>query len=630
MSLQRLFHSFRAHWVLILLFGIIGAIGSLALSVLVPKTYTSTSTLVLRWTGPDSGIGDNLHSRYAESRAETYRLLADQPNVAAATINALGLSTTPEELTKRILVHNPPVSPLLIIEATDQSPELAQKISSETARQVAAAIKTRESLNPEKSQNIEAVVAVDATLPKKASGPNRYAYLLIGGFTGLILALGVALRHSGSLPPSDLRHFHYSRPMVRPGPMWGLPRATFSPTHLIWAMLIAITIPWRKHVLFEGGSDPVVVAKAIIGAVALVISWLLYLRHDGKKYFAPAAPIILIGAYLFVSVVGGSANNALIASAILAIRVAMIMLTIYFMVARYGLEDSTRNLVHLFTVISIVSAISGLPYYSTRLTGMIPPLNPNALAFMATVVSIWIIAKALSGRESIPEWGCLNIMLVIIVLTGSRTGIITFLLAIAVMLVRITGFHKRTLIAAAMVIPIIMIISFTTGIFWSIFHRGGDQQVATLSNRTIAWNAAVRLERDIWQTWFGQGLVQKKIPVPGQFWSIQFLDSTWLSALVQAGILGLIIVSLVSALTLFKAVLAPRAVGSLWAGLAVYMVFRATLESGLFDSSTSFLVFCLTAFSAFTPRRTLTDKGKEHPASEPYSAPARPKELLPG
>ena len=81
--------------------------------------------------------------------------------------------------------------------------------------------------------------------------------------------------------------------------------------------------------------------------------------------------------------------------------------------------------------------------------------------------------------------------------------------------------------------------SFGTTLIASVFTRGGSEDLSNLSNRTIAWEAAGDMDRDGWQRWFGQGLAQKEISVPGQWWDTQMLDSTWVSALVQGGYLGL-------------------------------------------------------------------------------------------
>ncbi len=112
------------------------------------------------------------------------------------------------------------------------------------------------------------------------------------------------------------------------------------------------------------------------------------------------------------------------------------------------------------------------------------------------------------------------------------------MLAFLAMVFRTTALRTRTFVLLAFRLPGLVYLALGTDVLSSVLNRGGGEQVATLSNRTIAWQAAFNLNRDVWQTWFGQGLAQKKISVPGQWWDTQLLDSSWISALVQGGYLG--------------------------------------------------------------------------------------------
>jgi hypothetical protein len=164
---------------------------------------------------------------------------------------------------------------------------------------------------------------------------------------------------------------------------------------------------------------------------------------------------------------------------------------------------------------------------------------------------------------------------------------------------RITALKKRTFLLIALSLPGVAYLALGTDVLSSVLLRGGGQQVATLSNRTIAWEAAFNLNRDVWQTWFGQGLAQKKINVPGQYWETQLLDSSWISALVQGGYLGAGLVIVLGIATLGYAAFSSRAKGAAWLGLAVLTTLGGFLESGLFDGSLQFMVFFVTALGAF-------------------------------
>lgn len=127
----------------------------------------------------------------------------------------------------------------------------------------------------------------------------------------------------------------------------------------------------------------------------------------------------------------------------------------------------------------------------------------------------------------------------------------------------------------------------------ALFSRGRDQNVTTLSSRTIAWDAALQFDLSWWQQWFGGGLAMKRIPVVGQYWKVQVLDSSWISALVQGGLIGLALTVLWILTIVVASLRCDRLWRSLWLGLVAFLVSRSFLESGLFDSTTAFLLLML-------------------------------------
>ena len=114
---------------------------------------------------------------------------------------------------------------------------------------------------------------------------------------------------------------------------------------------------------------------------------------------------------------------------------------------------------------------------------------------------------------------------------------------------------------------------------------------STLESRFIAWRATLRGRTSLWQQVFGGGLSVKIIQVQGQWWDTQPLDSSWVSLLVQTGVLGLVVAAGWVLWVLRGVLRAPRAHRALFLGLLVFLVGRSVLESGLFDATPAFLVF---------------------------------------
>ncbi len=104
----------------------------------------------------------------------------------------------------------------------------------------------------------------------------------------------------------------------------------------------------------------------------------------------------------------------------------------------------------------------------------------------------------------------------------------------------------------------------------------------------------------------GAGLAKKQVPVVGQFWKTQVLDSSWMSALVQAGRSGWCCSVFGS-----RGRSRPRCTGHgahrmLFVGLLAYLIARSILESGLVDSTTAFMTFFLVSVLAgATPKPLL-------------------------
>ena len=127
---------------------------------------------------------------------------------------------------------------------------------------------------------------------------------------------------------------------------------------------------------------------------------------------------------------------------------------------------------------------------------------------------------------------------VTLLLTQSRTTI--SLTAAVVLFLTFRGIRNARLrlgITILAVICFLFILNFTD-VIQSFGSRGGTSSVESAGSRTIAWNAVLNMSRTTLENLFGQGLSNKFIPVEGQWWSSQMMDSSWFSAFLQAGLIG--------------------------------------------------------------------------------------------
>jgi hypothetical protein len=175
------------------------------------------------------------------------------------------------------------------------------------------------------------------------------------------------------------------------------------------------------------------------------------------------------------------------------------------------------------------------------------------------------------------------------------------------MVIQARRFSVAGFVAMVAAIPAMAFAALATSAVTNLLLRGGDQNVTTLASRTIAWQAALTMEASTWQRWFGGGLPMKHIPVSGQFWQTQLLDSSWISALVQTGLIGLTLTAVWMLAALGSAFRTPRPWRPLWVGLVAFVGLRSLLESGLFDASTSFIVFAMVSLMSERVTRLAPD-----------------------
>lgn len=359
---------------------------------------------------------------------------------------------------------------------------------------------------------------------------------------------------------------------------------------LVTLLVVASTVSWRRAQYFSGSLDPVVVAKGLLSVLAL---WLAYsaARHAPVRRRLGSGSLWLLAALLSGSVFGAFTNGSLASSGVVAIRVLIVGLTVYLLLRVSTAEQAFAALAWSCGAIALVAAASGWPARTAgRLAGGIPPLAPNELALLSAVVVLYVGWRAVVGR---PRWsgavagfGALAIMWE----TGSRTAMLVLLLALVVMALHVRRPPVGLVVGGLVVVGIGGMVLAASGAASGFLQRGATG-TSTLDSRMIAWRAAWSWAPTLWQTAFGGGLSVKIIPVAGQFWTKQPLDSSWVSIFVQGGVLGFTVAAAWAVWVLYGALRAPRDLRALLLPALVFLVGRSLLESGLFDATPAFLGF---------------------------------------
>jgi hypothetical protein len=363
-------------------------------------------------------------------------------------------------------------------------------------------------------------------------------------------------------------------------------------------LLVVVTVGWRRGEYFTGSLDPVVLAKA--GLSALALAWAFLLAASGPRLRLGTAWLWWLGVVLGCSVFGALASGDLAAGGTVAVRVAVLAATVHLLLrAAPGVQVLT-SLAVACGAVAAVAAVTGLPALAEgRLAGGLPALSPNELSLLAGVVVLVLAWRTVLGRAGWADAVAGAASLGVLWATGSRTGLLMLLVALAVMALYLRRPPVGLVVGGLLLGALLVVGAAASGAVAAFADRGGDG-VGTLASRFIAWRAAAELPQSAWQELFGGGMALKVIPIKGQWWDEQPLDSSWVSLLVQTGVLGLVIASGWVLWTLRGAARAPRPVRVLFLGLLVYLVGRSAVESGMFDATPAFLLYA--AVSALAER----------------------------
>jgi hypothetical protein len=273
----------------------------------------------------------------------------------------------------------------------------------------------------------------------------------------------------------------------------------------------------------------------------------------------------------------------------------ILAITIIVTIVAYPTNLVLPALVRVMVLFALVATVTGLGTLAEgRLSGGLPPLPSNGLAFLCglpTLALVWRQMQVRPGRRWY-DWPTALVLLSIIWLTGSRTGLAALLFGIVVIMLQSRRLSVSIFLALVAVMPIGTYVILGTGAVSGLFARGGDQNITTLSSRTIAWSAALDLP-GWWQSWFGGGLSVVEVPVTGQYWAAQVLDSTWLSAIVQSGAIGTALCGVWVVWMVAGALRQQPATRVFLTGVLAYLLSRSILETGLFGATPDFVVLMM-------------------------------------
>jgi O-antigen ligase len=390
------------------------------------------------------------------------------------------------------------------------------------------------------------------------------------------------------------------------------PEAVTVPARVMVCVLLLVitTVGWRRGTYFSGSLDPVVLAKGLLSVAALALAFFGTRRASLR---VGTGSLWALGGLLAASVLGALTHGPLVAGGVIAVRVTIVALTVLLLLRCCTTTQFFSALARACAVIGGVAAVTGLSTLSTgRLAGGIPQLAPNELAMLACLVVLYVAWRIVLGAAGVAAAGVALGALGVLWSTGSRTALLMLLPALVIMALHMRRARVGLVVGGLLAGVAVTVAAFSTDALADFLERDGDG-TSTVQSRFIAWEAATTWADDRWQLAFGGGMSVKIIPIKGQYWDEQPLDSSWVSLLVQVGLAGLLVAVVWALWAVRGALLAPREHRALFVGLLVFLLGRSVLESGLFDATPDFLAFLAVSLLAEGgSRRRPAEEEPEH------------------
>ncbi|WP_394249942.1 O-antigen ligase family protein [Arthrobacter pityocampae] len=382
---------------------------------------------------------------------------------------------------------------------------------------------------------------------------------------------------------------------------------------VIWIILIASVTAWRKGVYFEGGLDGVVLAKGALQGVAVGMALLLQRAHVTALPVS-GGPLLAVLAVLAISLVGAIHSGTFAASAVLAVRIVLLVVTVVLLVSVFRREAVLLQLTIAAGIVGGVLVMSGLGTVAGggRLEGTIIPVSPNGLVVLCALPALAAIHRVVSRRATPGAVVAALFYTLACVATQSRTALLGLAVAIVILVLGASTIQRWVAFVMIVSVPAIFVVAVRTAFFESLLNREGSPSDLTLNSRTIAWEVVLQTPVESLQKWVGAGLSVKTVRVQGQYWNEQVLDSSWVSALAQTGLIGTAVLAVVVTTVLVVNLRGGRR-NALPVAVLVFLLIRTFLETGLLDASVTFLVFMALACT-FVPARHRQPERHEPPA----------------
>lgn len=163
------------------------------MSVLTKPTYVSDTQLFVAISNSGSVQELQQGNTFSQARVQSYVKTVDSPLVLQPVIDSLGLTTSAEELAKRVKASTDLNTVLINISVSDESAVQAAAIAQSIANSLVATIETLERPKNGGSSPVGLSVTKPAKAPQMPTAPNTPLNLLLGLLIGAGLGVGLGM-----------------------------------------------------------------------------------------------------------------------------------------------------------------------------------------------------------------------------------------------------------------------------------------------------------------------------------------------------------------------------------------------------------------------------------------------------
>jgi len=193
MKLKELLRVLRRHTVLLVVAALVGGLGGIGVSVLLPTTYSARTELFASVDTSGDPYEMQMASSFIQERMQTYVDMADSRPVLEPVIDRLDLDLSPDALAGQIEAYSDPRTVLITVEARADTPEASARLSRAVSDSLIAVIGGIENSSAEATGQIRLTVSNPPVAPAVPDGLALWMLIGLGVLTGSALGLGVAL-----------------------------------------------------------------------------------------------------------------------------------------------------------------------------------------------------------------------------------------------------------------------------------------------------------------------------------------------------------------------------------------------------------------------------------------------------